>query len=108
MITNDKGRLSRQDIERMVNEAERYHTENEKQRERVAAKNKLESYCFNMKSTVKEKVKEKISEVDRKSIIKKCNEIIKWMDTYILTTEEESQRNREVLLYLLCSFACLR
>jgi len=38
MITNDMGRFSREDIERMVNEAERYHTEDEKQRKRVAAK----------------------------------------------------------------------
>lgn len=51
IITNDKRRLSREDIDRMVNEAERYHTEDEKQRERVVAKNNFESYCFNMKST---------------------------------------------------------
>lgn len=51
MIINDKGCLGREDIERMANEAERYHTEDEKQRERVAAKNNLESYCFNMKNT---------------------------------------------------------
>lgn len=76
MITNDKRRLSKEDIERIVNEAERYHTEDEKQREKVAAKNNFESYCFNMKSTVeKEKIKKKISEADWKYIIKKCNEI---------------------------------
>lgn len=58
MITNDKGRLSREGIERMVNEAERYHTKNEKQKNRVVAKNNFESYCFNLKSTMKkEKVK---------------------------------------------------
>jgi len=58
MITNDKERLSRESSERMVNEAERYHTKNDKQRKRVVAKNNFESYCFNMKSTIeKEKVK---------------------------------------------------
>lgn len=74
----------------MVNEAERYHAEDEKQRERITAKNNLESYCFNMKSTVEEeKVKEKIPEVDRKRISEKCNEIIKWMDTNTLAPKKE-------------------
>ncbi|XP_071629197.1 retinoblastoma-like protein 1 [Temnothorax longispinosus] len=53
-ITNDKNRLSKDDIERMVNEAERYRTEDEKQKETIAAKNGLESYCFNMKTTVED------------------------------------------------------
>ncbi|XP_029658784.1 heat shock 70 kDa protein cognate 4-like [Formica exsecta] len=89
-ITNDKGRLSREDIERMVSEAERYHAEDEKQRERIMAKNNLESYCFNMKSIVEEeKVKEKIPEADRKRISEKCNEIIKWMDTNTLAAKKE-------------------
>lgn len=58
-ITNNKGRLSREDIERMVNEAEKYHAEYEKQRDRIVAKNDLESYCFNVKSAIEEeKVKE--------------------------------------------------
>ena len=53
-ITNDKGRLSKEDIERMVNEADQYREEDEKQRDRVSAKNALESYCFNMKQSLEE------------------------------------------------------
>ena len=53
-ITNHKGRLSKEEIERMVNDADKYHAEDEKQRERVSAKNSLESYCFNMKQTVED------------------------------------------------------
>merc|ERR1719494_635290 len=61
-ITNDKGRLSKEDIEQMVNDAEKFKAEDEKQKERVSAKNGLESYCFNMKTTMEdEKVKDKIS-----------------------------------------------
>merc|ERR1712114_169095 len=72
-ITNDKGRLSKEDIEKMVNDAEKFKAEDEKQKERIAAKNGLESYCFNMKSTLDdEKVKDKITEDERKSIISKC------------------------------------
>ena len=48
-ITNDKGRLSKEEIERMVNDADKYRDEDEKQRERVSSKNALESYCFNIK-----------------------------------------------------------
>merc|ERR1712130_404675 len=72
-ITNDKGRLSKEDIEKMVNEAEKYKAEDEKQRERISAKNGLESYCFNMKSTMdEEKVKSAISDSDKKKIEDKC------------------------------------
>merc|ERR1719150_2613767 len=62
-ITNDKGRLSKEDIERMVSDAEKFKAEDDKQKDRIAAKNGLESYCFNMKSTLDDdKVKDKISE----------------------------------------------
>merc|ERR1711894_651579 len=54
-ITNDKGRLSKEEIEKMVSDAEQYKAEDEKQKERISAKNSLESYCFNMKSTLDEK-----------------------------------------------------
>jgi L1 cell adhesion molecule like protein len=53
-ITKDKGRLSREDIERMVAEAETYRAEDNRQRARIAAKNSLESYCCNMKATLAE------------------------------------------------------
>merc|ERR1711936_996169 len=64
-ITNDKGRLSKEEIERMVNDAEKFKADDEKQKERISAKNGLESYCFNMKTTVEDdKVKDKISADD--------------------------------------------
>merc|ERR1711993_233781 len=79
-ITNDKGRLSKDDIERMVNDAEKYKHEDDKQRDRISAKNGLESYCFNMKSTMEEeKVKSAISETDKKKIEDKCDECIKFV-----------------------------
>ena len=53
-ITNDRGRLSKEEIERMVNEAEKFRGEDEAQRDRVAAKNALESYCFNIKQTMED------------------------------------------------------
>ncbi|XP_066984181.1 heat shock cognate 71 kDa protein [Macrobrachium rosenbergii] len=97
-ITNDKGRLSKEDIERMVHEAEKYREEDEHQRDRISAKNSLESYCFNMKSTVEdEKFKDKIPESDRQTIISKCNETIQWLDSNQLAEKDEYEhRQKEV------------
>lgn len=89
-ITNDKGRLSKEDIERMVNEAETYRSEDEQQRERISAKNSLESYCFNIKSTMEdEKVKDKIDASDKEKVLSKCNEVISWLDANQLAEKEE-------------------
>jgi len=97
-ITNDKGRLSKEEIERMVNDAEKFKAEDEKQKERISAKNGLESYCFNMKTTIEDdKVKDKISEDDRKAINDKCDEAIKWLDANQLAEVEEFQdKQKEV------------
>jgi len=97
-ITNDKGRLSKDEIDRMVNDAEKYKAEDEKQRDRIGAKNGLESYAFQMKSTVEdEKLKDKISEDDKKSITDKCDEIIKWLDANGLAEKEEFEHKQKEL-----------
>jgi len=68
-ITNDKGRLSKEDIERMVHEAEKYKADDEKIKKRVEAKNGLESYCVQMKNTLNdEKLKDKFTDDDKKVI----------------------------------------
>jgi len=95
-ITNDKGRLTKDDIERMVAEAEKFKGEDEAQKERIQAKNNLESYSYNMKQTVEdEKVKDKISEEDKKSIIDKCNEVISWLDSNQTATKEEFEHEQK-------------
>lgn len=89
-ITNDKGRLSKDDIEKMVKEAEQFRADDEKQRDRISAKNSLESFAFNMKSTVEdEQMKDKISAEDRKTILDKCQDIIQWLDANQLAEKEE-------------------
>jgi len=97
-ITNDKGRLSKEEIERMVNDAEKFKADDDKQKERISAKNGLESYCFNMKTTLEdEKVKDKISEDDAKKIIDKCDEAIKWLDgNQLAEVEEFNDKQKEV------------
>merc|ERR1711974_392538 len=97
-MANDKGRLSKEEIERMVNDAEKYKGEDEKQKNRIAAKNGLESYAFQMKSTVDdEKLKDKISEGDKKTIADKCSEVISWLDANQLAEQEEFEHKQKEL-----------
>merc|ERR1712020_74466 len=97
-ITNDQGRLSKEEIERMVNDADKFKAEDEKQKERIAAKNNLESYCFNMKSTMDdEKLKEKISEDEKRTMSSKCDDTIKWLDANQLAeVDEYTAKQKEV------------
>ncbi|XP_068193661.1 heat shock 70 kDa protein 1-like [Antennarius striatus] len=97
-ITNDKGRLSKEEIDKMVQEAEKYKQEDDLQREKIAAKNSLESYAFNMKSTVQdEKLKDKISEEDKKNVMEKCDETIRWLEHNQLAEKEEYQHQQKEL-----------
>lgn len=68
-ITNEKGRLSHEEIEKMVNDAEQFKDEDKKVRERIEVKNGLESYCMNMKKLISdESLKNKLTDEDRKTI----------------------------------------
>ncbi|RMX46343.1 hypothetical protein pdam_00000609 [Pocillopora damicornis] len=97
-ITNDKGRLSKDDIDRMVREAEKYKAEDDLQRDKVQAKNSLESYAYHMKSTVEdEKVRDKISEDDRKTIVDKCNETISWLESNPDASKDEYDKRQKEL-----------
>ncbi|XP_030639672.1 heat shock cognate 71 kDa protein isoform X3 [Chanos chanos] len=97
-ITNDKGRLSKEDIERMVQEADQYKAEDEAQRDKVMAKNNLESLAFNMKSTVEdEKLKDKISAEDKKAIVDKCNDVITWLDRNQTAEKDEYEYQQKEL-----------
>uniref|UniRef100_A0A2R8ZDK1 Heat shock protein family A (Hsp70) member 8 n=1 Tax=Pan paniscus TaxID=9597 RepID=A0A2R8ZDK1_PANPA len=97
-ITNDKGCLSKEDIERMVQEAEKYKAEDEKQRDKVSSKNSLESYAFNMKATVEdEKLQGKINDEDKEKILDKCNEIIIWLNENETAKKEEFEHQQKEL-----------
>nr|XP_033807745.1 heat shock-related 70 kDa protein 2 [Geotrypetes seraphini] len=97
-ITNDKGRLSKEDIDRMVNEAEKYKSEDEENRGRVGAKNALESYTYNMKQTVEdEKLKGKINDQDKNKILDKCHEVIGWLDRNQMAEKEEFEHKQKEL-----------
>ncbi|VVB15378.1 unnamed protein product [Arabis nemorensis] len=80
-ITNDKGRLSKDEIEKMVQEAEKYKSEDEEHKKKVEAKNALENYAYNMRTTIRdEKVGGKLSAADKKKIEDSINEAIQWLE----------------------------
>ncbi|KAG1703918.1 70-kilodalton heat shock protein, variant 2 [Phytophthora capsici] len=80
-ITNDKGRLSQADIDRMVSEAEKYKSEDEANKQRIEAKNALENYAYSLRNSLNdEKMKEKIPEADKKAVDDKVTEVIQWLD----------------------------
>ena len=97
-ITNDKGRLSKEDIDRMVSEAERYAEEDKQQREKLEAKNSLENYLYGVRNSITEEaVKEKLEESDRTSVENTVDEAIKWLeDNESLEKEEYESKQREV------------
>jgi len=97
-IKNDKGRLSQEEVERMVADAEKYAKEDEAQKSRIEAKNGLESYVFNMKPSIEdEKVADKISEEDKKAVKEKCEEAVAWIDANQTAEKDEfDDKKKEV------------
>lgn len=97
-ITNGKGRLSKNDIERMVAEAERYKQQDEAVRKKVEAKNGLESYAYNLKNTLNdEKIRGKVSAEDRSTIEGKVQEVTKWLESnHDATTEQYEAKQKEL------------
>merc|ERR1712164_203986 len=68
-ITNDKGRLSKEDIEKLVKDAEKYKTEDEALKKKIEAKNSYEHYIYSIRNTLDdEKLKDKFGEEDKKTI----------------------------------------
>ena len=83
VITNDKGRLSKEDIEKLVKEAERFKKEDDKVRERIEARNALEQYAYQVRSTMKEeKLKDKFSEEEKRKVNEKVDEVLKWCNEH--------------------------
>jgi heat shock protein 1/8 len=97
-ITNQSNRLSKDDIERMVQEAEKFKDDDDKVRLRVEAKNKFENYCYQVKSTVlgEEKMKASLGE-DAELVEKTINDALTWVnDNPDATTEEYDVKQKEV------------
>jgi L1 cell adhesion molecule like protein len=97
-ITNDKGRLSKEDIERMVSDAEKYKAEDEAAAERIHARNGLESYAYNLRNTLQdEKVGGKLEADDKAKLESSIDDAIKWLDANHEANKEEYEHHQKEL-----------
>merc|ERR1711937_981224 len=97
-ITNDKGRLSQDEIDRMVEEAEKYKAEDDANRNRIEAKNGLENYCYSLKNSVSaDEVKDKIPADDKKKLEEKTEETLKWLESSPSGEKEEYEEKQKEL-----------
>jgi L1 cell adhesion molecule like protein len=97
-ITNDKGRLSKDQIEKMVKEAEQYKAEDEKNREKIESKNQLENYTYSLRNSLRdENIAKKLDERDKETMNKAVDETIQWLDKNQMAEKEEFEYKRKEL-----------
>jgi len=97
-ITNDKGRLSAEEVDKMVKDAEKYAASDKTARERVEAKNGLEHYAYQLKQSITEEgVKDKLSDEDKKTVESACEESIRWLESNLEATKEAFEEQKKKL-----------
>ncbi|CAD6208781.1 GSCOCT00003589001.2-RA-CDS [Cotesia congregata] len=96
VIRNDKGRLSRAEIDKMLADAEKYKDDDDKQREKAAVRNKLESYVYSVKQSVQDQG-HRLSNDDKNKVISLCDEAVQWLDSNTLADKDEYQHKFETL-----------
>ena len=97
-ITNDKGRLSKQDIDRLVEEAERFKADDAKHRERVEAKNGVEQYAYAMRNSLKDSsISSKLSAEDLSAAQNGVDETLQWLERNQTAEKDEYDHKREEL-----------
>lgn len=94
-ITNDS-RLSKSEIQRMVNEAEEYKVEDEAQRARLEVRNKLENYAFGVQNAVRE-CEEKLGSEDKQKIEEEVGNVLSWVERNQLAEKDEYEHKLEEL-----------
>jgi len=100
-IKNEKGRLSKEEIDRMVNEAEKFKDDDERQKEKVTARNQLENYAFNVRQALNE-YGEKLSADDKAKAQKAVDDSLKWIENNGQAEKDEYEyRLKE--LEIICS-----
>ncbi|EPB80860.1 hypothetical protein ANCCEY_00062 [Ancylostoma ceylanicum] len=98
-ITNDQNRLSPEDIERMINDAEKFAEDDKKVKEQVEARNELESYSYSLKNQIgdNEKLGGKLDSADKKTIEEAVDETISWLESNREASVEELQERKKEL-----------
>ena len=92
------GRLSKEDIEQMLADAEKYKEEDEKEGQRVGAKNGLESYAYSLRNTLNDpKVDEKVEAADKEKLTGEIDKTVQWLDDNQQATKEEYEEHQKEL-----------
>lgn len=96
-ITAEKGRLSQEDIDRMVREAEEYADEDRKVKERIDGRNGLEGFLYNLKNTVEDKLDDKIEDGDKETIMNAVQDGLDWLeDNQEAEKEDYEEKQKEI------------
>ena len=97
-VKNEKGRLSAEEIQKMVDEAEQFKEDDNKQREKVEARNGLDNYIFSVKQSLNdEKLKDKFTDEDKTSVENKIKEVQEWYDDHLDAEKEEFESKQKEL-----------
>jgi heat shock protein 1/8 len=95
-ITNDKGRLSKDDIEKMIHDAEKYAAEDEVARDTITARNQLENYVYSMRNSLEdEKFKDKLDPEDKTKIDEMVAGTVSWLEQHHNATKEEYEEKQK-------------
>jgi heat shock protein 5 len=91
VITNDKGRLSREEIDRMVADAERFADEDKKIKERIEARNGLEQYAYNVRASIddSDKLADKLEDDDKDAVRAAVTDALEWLETHTEADKED-------------------
>ena len=96
-ITSEKGRLSEEEIERMVREAEEFAEQDAEEREKVTARNELEAYLYNLKNSINDALQGKLSEADKDTLNKAVDDGLIWLEDNPATGKAEyNEKQKEV------------
>jgi len=97
-ITNDTGRLTKEQIERMVADAEKYKAEDEAHQAKVGAKGKFEQYAYGLRTTIDDpKMKDKISSEDRATVESAVKDAQSWLSSHDSAEKEEFEAKQKEL-----------
>lgn len=97
-IINDKGRLSKKEIERMISEANKYKAQDEMYRNKVEARHALEQHAYNMRNAVNDKdISSRLSPEDKKKINDAIDFVLKWLEVNMDAEQEAFHNNRNIL-----------
>lgn len=90
-ITNNKGRLSKKEIDKMVAEAEIFKAEDERQRDRVIARNRLENFALSVRHDVDD-ARDRITDTEKKKVSKSCTEALQWLEKHTFAEKKDLDR----------------